>query len=108
MLWQVLRKNKRNKMYFRRQHPVSRFILDFYCHELKLAVEVDGGYHFSREQMERDGNRSAELERFGIKVIRYTNQEVLNNTSSVARQIDEEIGRRVGEMGSRGATTGET
>jgi very-short-patch-repair endonuclease len=100
VLWQVLRKNQRSHFYFRRQHPISRFIVDFYCHELKLVVEVDGGYHFSEEQKLEDDNRAAELDSYGIKVIRYTNDEVCRNTRKVEWMIDGEILRRMGEVAS--------
>ena len=89
VLWQVLRKNRLRYFYFRRQHPISRFIVDFYCHELRLVIEIDGEYHASAEQQEKDINRSAELENFELKILRFTNQEVLENIRKVERRIYE-------------------
>jgi very-short-patch-repair endonuclease len=66
VLWQELRKNRLHNLYFRRQHPISHFIVDFYCHELRLVIEVDGSIHDMEEQRERDLNRTAEIEKFDI------------------------------------------
>jgi len=106
VLWQVLRKNRLRHYYFRRQHPISRFIVDFYCHELKMVVEVDGGYHLSPVQHEKDLNRSAELEKFGIKIIRFSNDEIMKNVRRVEWQLDNEVKERRKEMESeRGPLT---
>ena len=91
ILWQVLRKNRLRQYYFRRQHPISRFIVDFYCHELRLVIEIDGPYHISMEQQEKDQNRTAELENFGIKVIRFSNDEIIKNVRKVSGQIHDEV-----------------
>jgi very-short-patch-repair endonuclease len=94
VLWQVLRKNQLRCFYFRRQHPISRFIVDFYCHELKLVIEIDGLYHASESQKEKDLSRTAALENFGIKVIRFTNIEIIEKVRKVRRQIDDEVMKR--------------
>jgi very-short-patch-repair endonuclease len=70
---------------FRRQHPVDRFILDFYCPAVKLAVEVDGSVH--DDQKERDEARTAVLRARGIEVIRFTNDEVMADTRAVLHRI---------------------
>jgi len=62
---------------FRRQHPIHKFIVDFYCHKLKLIIEVDGKYHESEGQKNSDLERSELLTFQGIKIIRFTNEEVL-------------------------------
>jgi len=72
---------------FRRQHPLNRFIADFYCHEAKLVVEVDGGYHEDEEQQLYDAGRSKKLEEFGIRVIRIANEEVEQDLDGVVRKI---------------------
>ncbi|MEI7898258.1 MAG: endonuclease domain-containing protein [bacterium] len=95
VLWQELRKNQMNKLYFRRQHPIAKFIVDFYCHELRLVVEVDGSVHDSFLQKERDINRTTELENFDIKVIRFTNNDVIKNTRKVSWQINDEVKKRL-------------
>jgi len=61
---------------FRRQHPLDKYIADFYSHEAKLIIEIDGGIHNQLDSIEYDKNRSYELEELGIKVLRFTNEEV--------------------------------
>jgi len=90
-LWSILRKFRYQGFIFRRQHPVDIFIADFYCHKLKLIVEVDGDLHDSEQAMEHDDGRSAELEKNGIKVIRFSNDQVLKETDSVTFQIQNHI-----------------
>ena len=72
---------------FRRQHPVDIFVLDFYCHELKLAIEVDGEIHLSTEAREYDEGRTYELEKYGIKILRFTNKEIYENLDNVQDSI---------------------
>ena len=83
-LWNGLRGWKLGK--WRRQHPVGRFILDFYCAASKLCVEVDGGVH--DEQQDRDEARTAQLASLGIRVIRFRNEEVLNEPRTVLLRIE--------------------
>lgn len=91
VLWQELRNRKVADAKFRRQHPIGRFIADFYCHEHKLIVEVDGGYHNLQEQKEVDEARTLALNEFGIQVIRFTNDEVINNIESVKKKITDAL-----------------
>ncbi|SFF12245.1 endonuclease domain-containing protein [Thermophagus xiamenensis] len=86
-LWNHLKGNKILGLRFRRQHPIDIFIADFYCHKIKLVIELDGNIHDELPQKEYDANRTEELKRFGITVIRFTNQEVLENTDKVIKQI---------------------
>jgi len=72
---------------FRRQHPIHLYIADFYCHETRLIVEVDGGIHNTSHVKEHDENRSAELDRLGKTVIRFTNEEIIQNIEKVLEQI---------------------
>ena len=71
------------KVKFGRQHPVDIFVLDFYCHKLKLAIEVDGEIHLSAEVREYDEGRTYELEKFGIKILRFTNKQIFENLDEV-------------------------
>lgn len=80
---------------FKRQHPILYFIADFYCHRAKLIIEVDGGYHNLPEQYIYDKNRDKELEEFGLKVIRFTNEQVFNNIESVLNIIEGEVNNRI-------------
>ena len=87
VLWQQLRNRKVGGLKFRRQHPVDIFILDFYCHERKLAIEVDGEIHNQVDQKEWDENRSFELNEFGIQMLRFSNEDVISHTESVVDSI---------------------
>lgn len=86
MLWERVR-NSNTGYKFRRQHPISIFIADFYCHEKKLVIEVDGEYHEHIDQKKYDIGREDELGNFGIKVIRFTNDEVENDIEIVLKDI---------------------
>jgi very-short-patch-repair endonuclease len=91
ILWKCLRKFRSEGFIFRRQHPIDIFIADFYCHRLKLVIEVDGGVHLNEEAQQYDDGRTGELERFGITVIRFTNNQVFNNRDFVLKQIQDII-----------------
>ncbi len=90
-LWQALRNRKVENCKFRRQHPIGNVILDFYCHERKLAVEIDGGYHNEQEQKEHDAARTQVVNEFGIRVIRFSNEEVLKDTETTVNKISEAL-----------------
>jgi very-short-patch-repair endonuclease len=76
-LWLAVKNNQIEGFKFRRQHPLSFYIADFYCHALKLVIEIDGGYHLTEEQQLLDEERTKNIEFQGLKVIRFTNEEVL-------------------------------
>jgi very-short-patch-repair endonuclease len=86
-LWLALKDNQVDGYKFRRQHPISIYIADFYCHKLKLVIEIDGGYHLSEEQQLLDKERTVALEFNGLKVIRFSNEEVLLKLPEVINQI---------------------
>lgn len=75
---------------FTRQKPLDNYIVDFYCSELLLAIEIDGDSH--TEQTEYDRIRTETLDQYGITVIRYTNREVLNNLEGVYRDLTRQVG----------------
>ena len=79
ILWQRMKDKRIFKVKFRRQHPVDIFVLDFYCHELKLAIEVDGEIHLNDEVIEHDEARTFELEKFGIQILRFTNSQIFED-----------------------------
>ncbi len=89
ILWQAVRNRKIGGLKFRRQHPFEEFILDFYCNEKNLVLEIDGDYHLSSEQKEYDENRTGFLEQHGLKVLRITNEEVEKNLAVVLARIIE-------------------
>lgn len=91
LLWQELRNKKLKGFKFRRQHPISFYIVDFYCHKLKLVIEVDGLYHDNEEQQIKDKKRTAAIERHGLHIIRFTNEEVFTNLKGVLEKIELEI-----------------
>lgn len=91
LLWQELRKKEIFKVRFKRQHPIGIFIVDFYCHKLKLVIEVDGDIHLREDIKEHDDGRSADIKNFGIRILRFTNREVLENMEMVKKQILDEI-----------------
>ncbi len=75
MLWLHLKRNQLG-VRFKRQHPIWMYIADFYCHEIKLVIEVDGSIHMVKDVMENDLVRQEDFTSFGIKVIRFTNKEI--------------------------------
>lgn len=89
LLWERLRNNQVLGLRFRAQHPIDVFIADFYCHPLKLVIEIDGGVHADEEQSVYDEGRTAELNNMDIEVIRFSNVEVVNNIDFVVEKIRE-------------------
>jgi very-short-patch-repair endonuclease len=87
ILWNELKNRKLKGLKFRRQHPIHYYIADFYCHEKRLIIEIDGGIHEHENIQEHDENRTAELERLGITVIRFSNDEVINSKELVLKKI---------------------
>ena len=87
-LWTQLRGRRFKGYKFRRQHPADRFVLDFYCHRVKLCIEVDGGIHNNPDISERDSNRTYELEQLGISVKRIPNEEIEENIEGVLAKIE--------------------
>jgi len=92
LLWNKLKLKQICGVRFRRQHPIDFFIADFYCHEARLVVEIDGEIH--DQQREYDEGRSGEMERYFIKVIRFTNAEVENNIENVIKTITDVVKTR--------------
>jgi very-short-patch-repair endonuclease len=84
-LWQALNKRQLNGLKFRCQHPVGPFIVDFYCPEHRLVIELDGSIH--DQQAEQDTARTAQLNQFGYRVIRFRNETVRTNLEHVLHQI---------------------
>ena len=91
--WREL-KDRQLGVKFRRQFPFGPYILDFYCMDLRLVVEVDGGQHFEPENIKLDAERTAVLERSGLRVLRFTNREVLMEPEAVVKCIREAIEER--------------
>ena len=86
-LWGYLSKRSLG-LRFKCQHPAWIYVLDFYCHPLQLAIEVDGSIHLLEEIHQNDVDRETNLKSFGITIIRFTNNEVLNNIEHVLERIN--------------------
>ena len=93
-LWKYLRGKKLHGIKFRRQHPVDRFILDFFCYGHNLAVEIDGHSHYQPDQRAYDQARTEWLACRGIRVIRFTNRDVDTNIEGVLNEIARVCGVR--------------
>ena len=86
ILWEEIRNRKLNGLKFRRQYPVSGFILDFYCAEKNLGIELDGSIHSTQE--EYDKLREQIIIEKGIRILRFSNQEILENLEEVKTKIE--------------------
>jgi very-short-patch-repair endonuclease len=85
ILWQWLRGARCHGAKFKRQVPFDRYVVDFYCHAAKLAVEIDGKQHDWFAEYDRD--RTEVLERLGVRVVRFSNEEVCADLDSVLERI---------------------
>ena len=92
-LWhEVLQRKRLDNLKFTRQKPLDEYIVDFYCAELMLAIEIDGDTHAGQKQYDED--RTKNLNKFGVEIIRYTNAEVLNNLEGVYQDLHKRISAR--------------
>ncbi len=91
MLWQYLRGKRMRGFRFRRQQPINRFIVDFYCRQARLVVEVDGSSHDSTEAAEYDEQRTRFFEELGLSVLRFSNEQVIYETDAVLNTIAQHL-----------------
>ena len=87
VLWEVLKGKKLCGRKFRRQHSIGYYIADFYCSSEKLIIELDGNHHYTPEGKEKDLERDLHLALMDKRVLRFKNQEVLNNLTKVLKII---------------------
>ena len=87
ILWKYLKNNQLENSKIRRQYSIDQFVLDFYCPDLKLAIEIDGKSHLNKDQIPYDIERQNYIKSFGIQFLRFTNDDVYNNIESVLTQI---------------------
>jgi type I restriction enzyme R subunit len=87
MLWALLRNRQLLGFKFRRQHQFGDYVADFYCHEAKLVIECDGRVHQANEQWYHDQNRDAYMIGQGLRVLRFSNGQILNDTEKVLDEI---------------------
>ena len=92
-LWKHLKQKQISGKKFRRQHSIGNYIVDFYCPEERLVIELDGEVHFEEETMKYDEERSKYLNELNIKVLRFENQQILNNLESVLNKISSVINK---------------
>jgi very-short-patch-repair endonuclease len=91
LVWRFLRKRQMSGYKFRRQYSVDHFVIDFYCPELKLAIEVDGESHNEPGQQKKDKSRQKHLESFNIKFVRIKDEELLGNPEKAFGKIENAI-----------------
>ena len=101
-LWIFLRNRKLKGKKFRRQHAIANYVVDFYCNECKLAIELDGNVHKLADAKEYDEARTILLNELGITVLRFWNNEVLNNIEGVAEVISKKLNSSQPPLESRG------
>jgi len=89
VLWQALRNRKVGNLKFRRQHAFENYVLDLYCHEIKLVIEADGSIHDEPHIKQYDNERTKRLNECGISVLRFNNYEIENNIKLVVDKIKE-------------------
>jgi very-short-patch-repair endonuclease len=87
LLWSHLRGKNLQRHKFRRQYSIGAYIVDFYCAELKLAIEIDGESHFTTGSEDRDRRRQEFIESFGIRFLRFTNRDVYERMDGVLEMI---------------------
>jgi very-short-patch-repair endonuclease len=86
-LWKILRNNQICGLKFRRQHKIGQFIVDFYCHKIGLVIELDGAVHNNRKV--EDQVRTDWLKTLGLRIVRFRNEDIMNNMQSVISTIME-------------------
>ena len=90
-LWTMLYNRQLSGVKFRRQFPIGGYIVDFYCPEHKLGIEADGGQHYGDKGKRQDGLRTKELAKCGVKIVRFSDLDILNNINGVYEVIQGEI-----------------
>ena len=91
LLWSILRSRQLLGLKFRRQHSIGPYILDFYCHDYKLCIELDGGQHYTSKGQKGDEARAAFLQTRGIHILRFSNVDVLKNLEGVLLTVAEKV-----------------
>jgi len=90
-LWSLLRNRQLKGKKFRRQHAIANYIVDFYCNECKLAIELDGNFHTDEVAKDYDKSRTALLAELGITVLRFWNEEVISDPGRVLKRIGDSL-----------------
>jgi very-short-patch-repair endonuclease len=90
LLWSILSRRQLGGLKFRRQHPIEPYIVDFYCSSANLVIELDGESHEGRQIYDKD--RAGQLTKLGVRILRFTNDDVIHNLEGVAEVILREAG----------------
>ena len=91
LLWSKLRMKQLNGIMFSRQKPLGEYIVDFYCDKAQLVIEVDGGQHFTEDAIKYDKIRDEYLGSMGLTVLRFTNNDVMDNIDGVVAVIEQRL-----------------
>ncbi len=91
LLWKQLKGKKLKNTKFRRQHSIANFIVDFYCAEKKLAIEIDGGIHDRADIKMKDAEKTKTLDYYSIRLLRFNNEEIFDNMNNVLKTIEQHI-----------------
>jgi very-short-patch-repair endonuclease len=97
LLWQFLRNRQLLGFKFRRQHQFGDYVADFYCREASLVIECDGPVHEENERWHHDAQRDAYMISQGVRVLRFSNDRVLDHTADVLKEIANHLPRPSGE-----------
>jgi very-short-patch-repair endonuclease len=97
LLWEKLKKKQLMGLRFKCQHPIRTYIADFYCHSIKLVIEIDGKNHNRASNKLNDKLRTADLKKLGISVLRYSNDQVRFSLDLILREISEYARTRLGD-----------
>ena len=89
LLWDRLRNRQFLGFKFRRQHQIGKYVVDFYCEKARLVIECDGGIHSRAQAWHHDQNREAYMSGLGLRTLRFTNEEVLNETERVLSELSD-------------------
>lgn len=93
ILWYRIRNNQLGYK-FRRQHGIGKYIVDFYCPELKLIIEIDGGVHFEEANILADKEREEYLKKLGFRIVRYNNLDIIKNIDNTLNDLSRVLSRQ--------------
>jgi very-short-patch-repair endonuclease len=93
-LWSVIRNRQISGVKFRRQFPVGRYIVDFYCPQYRIGIEADGGHHYAERGRKRDEVRTQVLNELDVELIRFSDHDILTNIDAVFEVIQKNIEMR--------------
>ena len=91
-LWTILRDRRLAALKFRRQHPIGSYVVDFYCHSARLAIELDGGVHDDPQRVAYNADRQRQIEASGVTVLRFENEDVFEQPEAIVASILAAVG----------------